>query len=172
MFTHHQTSGLTTSDFMSPSILWETCCLIYLQLTVMADQEGMEGLRYLVNIPVWLIRVQQLHKTCESLLNPIIWLIQYHQNTKPFLIYSFIFIIKKSQFRLIQYNCVYNTYFRLLKAIFRPPFTIDLIFFFGKTIFCLKMDQFKFNTFVDIPVYIVIRIHVRMKRNFFFSLES
>jgi hypothetical protein len=41
-------------------------------------------------------------------------------------------------------------------------------FFFG-----LKVDQFKFGTFADIPAYfIVIKIHVRMKRTFFFGLKS
>jgi hypothetical protein len=56
------------------------------------------------------------------------------------------------------------------KLFFRPPFTIVYIFLFSKTLFCLKMDQFKFSTFVDIPAcLIVIRIHVKIKRIFIWS---
>jgi hypothetical protein len=44
-----------------------------------------------------------------------------------------------------------------------------IIFFFWKSLFGHKMDEFKFSTFADIPAFFIL---VRIKIFYFFGLKS
>jgi hypothetical protein len=73
--------------------------------------------------------------------------------------------------------CTWSAYFFYVfgsqKLFARPSFIIGNNFFFWKSLFCHKMDEFKFCTFADIPAYfIVIKIHVKIKIFYFFALKS
>ena len=81
------------------------------------------------------------------------------------------------QFRIIQYEFEPEVHifhvFGCQKLFARPSFIIGDIFFFWKSLFGHKMDEFKFSRFADIPAYfIVIEIHVRIKIFYFFGLKS